>query len=171
MTLREGTATDAPAIAAIYNESIREADSTMDQTPVNPEEVKAKMRGFRHNELIVVLEDDGDVLGWGIIKRYSEREGYRFACETSVYLRRSHTGRGLGHILQNELLDRCNALGYHHVVAKIWAQNQPSISMHRKCGFEMVGVQKEIGSSDGRWIDVAILQCILDQDTPGHDHA
>jgi L-amino acid N-acyltransferase YncA len=35
--------------------------------------------------------------------------------------------------------------------------------MHRKNGFELVGIQREIGRVDGVWRDVAIMQCLLDR--------
>jgi hypothetical protein len=34
-------------------------------------------------------------MGWGMIKRYGDSRGYRFSCETAVYLRRDLVGRGL----------------------------------------------------------------------------
>ena len=76
-------------------------------------------------------------------------------------------GRGLGSFLQRALMDRCRELGYHHLVAKIFADNQTSIRLHQRFGYRMVGVQKEIGIVDGRWQDVAILQYVFDEnDSP-----
>lgn len=112
-------------------------------------------------EALLVIEEEGTVVGWGIIRQYSEREGYRFTGETSVFLARSHTGRGLGTQLQRALLERCEVFGYHHLVAKIFADNDQSIRMHRNFGYELVGVQREVGMVDGVWRDVAIMQLLL----------
>ena len=38
------------------------------------------------------------------------------------------------------------------------ADNQRSIAFHRRYGYELVGIQKEIGHMEGKWTDVAILQ-------------
>ena len=106
----------------------------------------------------------------GVVKKYSPRPGYDLCCETSIFLERSLVGRGLGKPLQQELLNRAVALGYHHVVAKIWADNAGSIRFHERFGYEMVGVQREIGWVGGKWRDVAIMQKIF-RETPGSGRA
>lgn len=162
--------TDAAAIAQIYNESIAAGDATMDEVPRSEADVLAWMDAFTDRETILVLEDDAAVRGWGIVKRYSDRPGYRYACETSVYLTRSLAGRrtGSGSRLQQALMEQCRYFGYHHVVARIWAVNEISLALHRKFGFEPVGVQRQIGYVNGAWQDVVILQCLLETpETPG----
>ena len=101
------------------------------------------------------------VIGWGIIKRYSDRPGYRVCCETSVYLTSSATGKGYGRILQTALMEKVSSYGYHHIVVKILAANSDSIRFHQHFGFETVGIQKEIGLIRGTWHDVVIMQCLL----------
>lgn len=153
---------DAAAIAEIYNESIRARDATMEMTEKTAADIDAMIVGLNERERLLVIENGDGVQGWGILKKYSDREGYRFACETSVYLRRSVAGKrtGMGTALQAALMDLARELGYHHIVVKIWATNEISIRMHEKFGFEMVGIQREIGFSDGRWQDVAIMQFV-----------
>ncbi len=153
---------DAEAVAAIYTESILARDSTMDTEPAAPDRVVEWMDRLTPGETLLVVEVDGTVRGWGIVRRYSERPGYALTCETSVYLDRAWTGRGLGSRVQAALMDHCRSAGFHHVVAKIWADNEPSAALHRKFGFSLVGVQREAGRVDGVWRDVAIYQCLLD---------
>ena len=103
------------------------------------------------------------MLGWGIIKKYSDRHGYRFACETSVYLRHKHVRKGYGSSIKNALIERCKQYRYHHLVAKIFADNTASIEYNKKFGYEIVGRQKEIGFKNGRWQDVVIMQLVLSE--------
>ncbi|MEM6795363.1 MAG: N-acetyltransferase family protein [Acidobacteriota bacterium] len=170
--LREAREADAEAIAAIYNESILTGDATMDDQPKTAGDILGWMRAFSDRECLLVLEDtaarpgdpapaDATIRGWGIIKKYSERAGYRFACETAVYLRRDQIGRGLGTRMKKALIARCRQLGYRHLVAKIFADNEASIGYNLKLGYEMVGVQRNIGFKNGRYVDVAILQLVL----------
>lgn len=161
MTIRPATLADCEAVAGIYAESLAAGDASM-ETETSPAAFRAMLEGFHDREALLVLEDGGSMLGWGVVKRYSDRPGYRVACETSIYLRRDRLGRGLGRRLQEALFERCRAFGYHHVVAKIWASNERSLEFHRRLGFEMVGIQREIGLVDGRRQDVAIMQRILD---------
>jgi phosphinothricin acetyltransferase len=163
MLVREALITDAAAVAAIYNESIAAGDSTMELSEKSADDLIDRMGGLGPSEKLLVLEDDGMIQGWGILKKYSDREGYRLACETSVFLRRELVGRRTGHgsALQSELLRIAKELGYHHVVVKIWAGNAISIRMHQKFGFETVGTQREIGFVNGTWQDVTIMQLVL----------
>lgn len=153
---------DAAAIAEIYTESILARDSTMHTEPWAESRVRELLASLTERESVVVLEDESGVAGWGIVKKYSDRPGYRVACETSLYVRRNRAGRGFGTAIQRELHRRARRSGYHHIVAKIWADNERSIGMHRKLGFTMVGIQREIGLVDGVRRDIALMQRLLD---------
>ena len=152
---------DAVHIAAIYTESVKARDSTMDLETVTSEAAADLIRNLRSRETVFVCEQDEKVLGWGIVKLYSKRPGYGRACETSVYVYRDRTGVGIGSRIQTELLNYATEHGFHHVVTKIWADNHESISFHEKFGFTLVGIQQEIGYVDGENKDIAIMQYIL----------
>ena len=162
LTLRDATPADAAAIAEIYNQSIAAGDATLAEDPWSAASVRRKLAGFSGRETILVLEDAESISGWGIIKRYSDSHGYRFSCETAVYLRRELVGRGFGTRIKRAVIDRCRDYGYHHLVAKILADNRASIEYNSKLGYEVVGTQRQIGYRDGRWHDVVILQLVLD---------
>lgn len=163
--IRPCTEVDVAAVASILNESIAARDATLMQQ-VSEATIRDWLAHFNDREALYVLEEAAHIGGWGIIRRYSDREGYRLTCETSVFLRRSERGRGLGSLIQRMLMSRCRELGYHHLVAKIFADNETSIRLHKRLGYEIVGVQREIGIVDGRWQDVAILQYVDDQQAP-----
>lgn len=148
-------------MAAIYGEAIASSISTMDDDNVGLADMKHKLEFLGSREAAVVATGDG-VVGFGWLKGYSDRAGYRYACETSVYLGRTVWGAGLGDLLQAALLDQARAFCYRHVVAKILALNERSLRFHARHGFELVGVQRAIGKVDDRWVDVSILQRILD---------
>lgn len=161
--LRDATPDDAAAIAEIYNESIRAGDASMDVVPKTASDIRRYMAGFGEREGYLVLVDEaGGTLGWGVVKRYGCGAFYRDTCETSVYLRRAEVRKGYGARLQQALLDRCRAYGYHHIVARIWASNAGSIAFHERFGYELVGIQREIGHVRGQWQDVAVMQRVFD---------
>ncbi|MEM6612363.1 MAG: GNAT family N-acetyltransferase, partial [Cyanobacteria bacterium P01_C01_bin.72] len=62
---------------------------------------------------------------------------------------------------QTALLEKVKEFNYHHVVAKILAAKQGSIKFNQQFGFELVGVQQEIGFARGQWLDVALMQLLL----------
>ena len=162
LIIRDATDADAAAIADIYNEAIAAGGATMDDDPWTADDVRTQMAGFSSRELYLVVEDEGRTLGWGVIKLYSHKAGYRFCAETSVFLRQARVRQGHGSRLKHALIDRCRDLGYHHLIARIFADNKASIEYNKAFGYEVVGVQREIGFKDGRWQDVAVMQLLLD---------
>lgn len=154
------------AIAAIYNEAIATGHITFDTRRFEARDIQNWVDKFCDRECLLVAEHQQQILGWGIVKQYSDRPGYRVCCETSIYLTFTKQGQGYGKLLQTALLQKVADLGYHHVVVKIVATNDSSIAFHKRFGFEMVGVQKEIGHVADRWQDVAIMQLILPQVPP-----
>ena len=166
LVLRDATADDAQVIAEIYNETISTGIDTMDDTLQTEASIQAQMAGFNKRECFMVLERDGYVVGWGIIKKYSPRPGYRFCCETSVYLRHSEVRKGYGSYIKTGLIERCKEYGYHHLLARIWASNAASIAYNEQFGYEIVGIQKEIGYKRGKWRDIALMQLVLSDVPP-----
>lgn len=161
LTLRPAGERDYGAIAAIYNEAIAQGGITMDTQPYTVQSVQAIAHSMTERETLLVGELEGQVIGWGKVKRYSDRTGYRFCCETSVYLSFSSVGQGYGSLFLSALIDRARADGYYHIVAKILAANQGSIRFHQRFGFEIVGIQKDIGFINETWHDVVIMQRLI----------
>ncbi len=165
IVIRDCHVADVSSVIEIYNYWIRQGGATMDTR----ERTVGWMLGWLQNrgsrESILVQEDGAGIQGWGIIKSYSDRPGYRVCCETAVYLRPDQLGKGLGPRLKRALIERCRSYGYHHLVAKIWADNARSIEYNLQLGYSVVGIQKEIGHVAGRWRDVCIMQLIL-RDVP-----
>jgi len=162
LALRDATPEDADAIARIYNESIAAANATMDDVPKTAADVRGYMAAFSNREVYLVLERPGEILGWGVIKRYSPRGGYSRCAETSVYLRQSEIRKGYGSRIKAALIERCREYGYRHLIGRVWADNEASIEYNRQFGYDVVGIQRDIGYIDGHWQDIAILQLVLD---------
>ncbi|MCO4770829.1 MAG: N-acetyltransferase [Deltaproteobacteria bacterium] len=159
--IRAATHADAGAIAAIHNETIRARTSTMETDQKTPESVTEWLEGLGPREAVLVGEEHGVLVGWGVIKHYSPRPGYRFAGETSVFLRHDVRGRGIGTALKKAVIARARALGYHHLVARIVASNAGSIAYNERLGYELVGIQREAGYLQGKRCDIAVMQLVL----------
>jgi L-amino acid N-acyltransferase YncA len=152
---------DYAAIADIYNCYVQDGNQTMEERIHSPEDIANWISHFNERERLLVLKKEDKVLGWGIIKKYSTRAGYRYACETAVYLQPGEIRKGYGSLMKKRLITHCKALGYHHMVAKIFATNLGSIVYNQKLGYEIVGTQKEIGYKNGQWMDMVIMQYII----------
>jgi len=164
-TIRPAGNSDCCQVAEIYQESLDRVDSSM-EVRTSARHFEEQLAGFHDREVMLVLETVEGLQGYGVVKQYSDRIGYRVACETSIYFRRSATGQGYGGALQQALMGKAREFQYHHIVAKIWTSNEGSIRFHERFGYRLVGVQKEVGYLAGRWRDVSILQCLLDDVPP-----
>ena len=101
------------------------------------------------------------VLGFGSLSSFRERSGYSATAENSVYVDRAQRGKGVGRALLAELLVLASAHGFHSLIARIAGHNETSIGLHRAAGFELVGVEREVGRKHRQWLDVVELQRLL----------
>ena len=161
VVIRHATPADAPALAAIYNHEVENETSTFDLVPRSLEEQLA-WQGAREGAFCVFVADlDGEVAGFGALSPYKERAAYRTSVEDSVYVDRSLSRRGIGRLLLTALLEVARESGFHAVFARIEASGAASRALHEACGFRLVGVEVEVGRKFNRWLDVALMQCLL----------
>ncbi len=153
--------TDYLTIANIYNEYIISGGATMDEVMKTETDIADWVEKFNDRERLFVLKKETQIIGWGIIKKYSDRSGYRTTCETAIYLTATEMGKGYGTFLKKEVMRVCKDLGYRHLVAKILGGNEASIVYNQKLGYTIVGTQKEVGFRDGQWHDVVIMQYLF----------
>ena len=158
--IREANTTDVTAIASIYNHYISAGGSTFDHEPWSDEHARSFFTSDPFAIWCVAVCDQA-VIGWSSAKRFSLRFGYRFSLESAVYLNPKWTGRSVGEQLMRSLERACRERDIHHLMARIVSTNQASIRFHDRIGFEIVGVQKEIGQMNGHWLDVTLMQKLL----------
>ncbi len=152
----------APGIRAIYNLEVTTATSTFDLVPRSLADQTAWL-GARTGAFaaVVALDDADEVVGFASLSPYKERAAYRTTVEDSVYVARDHEGRGVGTALLERLLEVAAASGFHAVMARIEASGTASRALHAKCGFELVGIERQVGRKFNRWLDVAVMQRLL----------
>jgi L-amino acid N-acyltransferase YncA len=153
---------DYQQIATIYNEYISLGTATMQDSLYDAKKIKSWVDDFNDRERLYILKIDESVIGWGIIKKYSEREGYRFACEAAVYLTQNERRKGYGSLMKKFIISECKSLNYRHIVSKIFVTNTASIECNLQLGYTIVGRQNEIGYKNGKWMDIVIMQYLVE---------
>jgi L-amino acid N-acyltransferase YncA len=173
MEIRLACPGDAEAIRAIYNVEVLGSTNTFDMVARTREQQEAWLLEHRGVHPAVVAVEPGSeaqghvgargeiVLGFGSLSPYRERSGYAATAENSVYVDRNQRGKGVGRALLAELLTLASAHGFHSVIARIAGHNETSIGLHRSAGFELVGVEREVGRKHRQWLDVVELQRLL----------
>ena len=159
LTIREATSDDAEAIRLIYNHEVENETSTMDLVSrtleTQREWIAARSGAFC---AVVAVDSSGTVLGFGALSEYKDRSGYRSTVENSVYVRRDVARRGIGKQVLLHLIETATVSGFHSVIARIEAQSLASRGLHSSCGFELVGIEKQVARKFGKWLDIAVMQ-------------
>lgn len=162
--IRKAAAGDAAAIADIYNHYIQESVATFDTESKTVEERLGWMAGREDRHPVLVCEDDeGRILAWGALSPYASRPAWAFTAEVAVYVACDRVGSGIGPRLLSELTDRARGSGLHTLVSQIVSENEASLRMTERAGFERVGHLREVGFKHGRWLDVVIMQHALER--------
>lgn len=161
--IRPSTAADLHDIAAIYGDAALTGTGTFElEAPGEAEMARRRDDVLGKGLPWLVAEVDGQVLGYAYANHFRPRLAYRFCLEDSIYLHRDARGKGLGTLLLAELIARCEAAGARQMLAVIGdSANAGSIGVHRRLGFEHVGVMKSAGWKFDRWLDVVIMQRAL----------
>ena len=161
-TLRAAAPADAAAILAIYNLEVAGSTVTFDLVPRSIEDQIAWIdRHSASHPAIVAINDSGDVVGFGSLSPYRERPAYLTTVEDSVYVRHDQRGTGVGFRILAELVRLAQSYGFHSVIGRIVGGHDASIRLHRRCGFEIVGTEREVGRKLGKWLDVVVMQRMI----------
>lgn len=160
--LRDATVSDAAAICRIYNQGIEDRVATLETEARTPEERVAWLaaRGARHP--VLVVEAAGEVVGWGSLNSFNPRRAYDHVADFSLYVERDWRGRGVGRRLLEALVARARALGYHKLVLSAFPFNPAGMQVYRRAGFREVGIYREQGQLDGKWVDTIVMEKILE---------
>ena len=163
MSIRQATPADLPGILAIYNDVIATSTAIYLDEPVTLASREAWLaeknaRGFP----LLVADEGGQIAGFGSYGDFRAFHGYRFTVEHSVHVASAHRGKGLGRALLLALLPLAKAQGKHVMLGAIDGDNEASIRFHRQLGFEQTARMPQLGYKFGRWLDLVIMQKLLD---------
>jgi L-amino acid N-acyltransferase YncA len=160
--VRPAELVDAEAIAAIYNLEVLESTATFDLTPRTLEEQRTwQIERSGAHVVLVAVATDGTIAGFASLSPFRARPAYSTTVESSVYVNRDHRRRGIARLLMIGLIATAQSHGFHSIIARIADSQQGSLALHRDMGFELVGVEREIGRKFGRWLDVSMMQVLL----------
>lgn len=152
--IRPMTSGDWPAVRAIFEAGIASGDATFETEPPSWEEFD----GAHRPDLRLVAIVDGQVAGWVAAVPFSARAVYRGVAEESIYVDPARQGRGVGRSLLDAMIAASEQAGVWTLQAGVLPENEPSLALHRACGFRVVGTRERIGWHRGRWRDVVLLE-------------
>jgi phosphinothricin acetyltransferase len=160
--IRDATVDDAAAIAALYNPYLRHTVITFEIDPVPAEDFGARILRVQEAGLPwLVMEENGEVLGFAYGAQYRPRAAYLHSVETTIYLADGASGAGRGRALYAALIDRLRGTHVHTALALIALPNDASVGLHEALGFRHAGTITQVGRKFDQWIDVGHWQLDL----------
>ena len=152
------------AIMEIFNDAIVNSTVLYDYKPRTPEMMAAWFEAKRIGNFPVIgaVNEAGVLMGFGSFGHFRAYPAYKYTVEHSVYVAAPFRGQGLGKRLLTEVIARAKAHGMHVMVGVIDSENEVSIRLHQRFGFEKSGTVREVGFKFGRWLDISLYQLVLE---------
>jgi L-amino acid N-acyltransferase YncA len=150
---------DAAAITEIYNQGIADRIATFEIEPRAVADIEA---WFEHAKAFVTVEDDaGQVVGYAVAHPYADRCCYSGIGAFSVYVRRSHRGRGVGQVAMSALIEASREQGLWKLLSAVFPENRASLGLMARMGFREIGVHEKQGKLDGVWKDTVLIERLI----------
>ncbi len=160
-SLRDARPEDLPHVREIYNHYVANSTVTFDEDAMTLREWRSKY-AYLHKlgmPFIVAESPSGQILGYALVSPWKQKRAYRYTVENSIYLGAASTGKGLGPVLMQELIDRSKAAGLKEMIAVIADKGaEASIKMHENFGFEEIGRMGRVGYKFDRWLGTVLMQ-------------
>ncbi|GER68290.1 N-acetyltransferase [Weizmannia acidilactici] len=159
--IRPAVTGDLESILLIYNQGIEDRIATLEEEKKDLEYMRAWFNSHTGRFAVMVAEKDDEVVGWASLNPYSSRCAYAGVAELSIYIRRDQRGKGIGTLLLQEIEQVAIHQAFNKIVLFTFPFNQLGQGLYRKNGYREVGVFKNQGKLDGKFVDVMIMEKVF----------
>ncbi len=158
------TRADLPRVNDLYNHFVETSAVTFDLEPISLTRRQEWFETFAAESpyQAFVLHLDGQLVGFACSHPFRPKPAYRTSVETTIYLDPAVHGRGLGVPLYQRLFSALATEDLHRVYAVIALPNPASLALHRRLGFEQVGLLHQAGRKFDRYWDLCLMEKKLD---------
>lgn len=159
--VRKAEERDLLAIQMIYNQGIEDRIATLEADQKEEAYMKDWFDKHQGRYSVLVSEKDGIVVGWATINPYSSRCAYEGVGDISIYIHRTHRGKGIGSKLLEELEQWGREQRFHKLVLFTFPFNRLGQGLYRKAQYREVGVFENQGCLDGKFVNVMVMEKLL----------
>jgi phosphinothricin acetyltransferase len=159
--IRKVRDTDASGIISLFNYYIEHGFAAY------PEQRLDEKMFFMFREVVneypfyVIEAKNNQVIGFGFLHRYNPFEMFNRVAEVTYFIHPDYTGKGLGTVLLNRLIEDAKKMNIETLLANISSKNEVSIEFHKKNGFKECGRFVKIGKKHGEEFDVVWMQRVI----------
>jgi len=152
---------DLTAVLQIYNHYVLNTTASFHTQALNRDEMRELVffTNSRHQTFVATVE--GKICGYVFIAQHKKREAYDSTAEVSVYLKPGYEGTGLGSLSVRHIEEYARSQAFHVLVATICGQNEASLRLFERNGFERCAHYKEVGRKFDQWLDIVACQKII----------
>ena len=158
LKIRAARIDDAKEIARIYNQGVQDRAATFENAYVTPEERYLWLVARPEKYPVLVAEVKHTLMGWASLTPYSPRHCYDGIAELSLYIDRSLRGHGVGQELMKAMQNIAREKGYHKLIGRVMADNEPARKLCQLMGWKEVGVHEKHGKLGGDWHDLVLVE-------------
>lgn len=159
--IRQVQLNDAEQILKVYTPFITDTCISFEYTVPSLEEFTQRIANISAEYPYIVLEDEGEIVGYAYAHRYLERAAYNWDVEVTIYLAPKVQGKGLGIALYDTLEKLMALQNIKNLYSCITGDNVHSIEMHRSMGYEYIGTFPKAGFKHDRWLDVVWMAKVI----------
>ena len=158
ITIRQVELEDANILLQIYSHYVLNTSVSFEYDVPSLEEFKQRILKISQRYPYLVALKDHEILGYAYATSYKERAAYNWSVETTVYVKETYQGIGVGKALYTHLEHALKEMNIVNMLACITYPNPKSIEFHTKFGFEQVGHFHKVGYKFNEWRDIIWMQ-------------
>ncbi|MFC4324217.1 arsinothricin resistance N-acetyltransferase ArsN1 family A [Litchfieldia salsa] len=159
--IREAVQDDIASIQKIYNQGIEDRIATLETELKDSAFMQDWFDKHQGRYQVIIIEYNNRILGWASLNVYNPREAYKGVADLSIYIDRDYRGKGLG----GKLIDVIEGIAvknlFHKIVLSTFNFNKVGQALYRKKGYREVGVFKNQGILDDKFVDVMVMEKLL----------
>lgn len=145
----------------IYTYYVLNTTATFHEKPLTINEMKELVIFTNPKYKAFVIKEGTEICGYVILTQHKKREAYDSTGEITVYLKKDCIGKGIGSLAVKYIENVAKNKGFHALIATICGENEKSIRVFEKNGYEKCAHYREVGRKFGNWLDVVAYHKLI----------
>ena len=172
-TLRNGTAADGQAILDVFNLTHEQTDYLLTYPgehghTAQQEADFLKAKTDSTDEIELLAELDGKVVGSAGIGCVGRKEKIRHRAELGISVDKAYWGLGIGRALTEACIECAKKAGYAQLELEVVAENRAALSLYESVGFVEYGRNpKGFRSRHTGWQEVVLMRLDMERKANG----
>ena len=150
-----------PQVVDLFNHYILHSTCTFHIASIDLEQMASKAGLGDAKFASFALYDADRFIGYSTLRPWKAQEAYNCTGEVALYLHPESVGRGVGKQALQHLESIAIERGLLSLIAGVCAENDRSLSLFTKSGYNEVGRFPRVGNKFGRELDILYLQKFL----------